>query len=216
MPKIYADNTGGGASLPIEQSDVTGLPAALDGKVSKAGDTMSGDLTLPNLFGVAANGLVTFADSSDYNSQIDLGGAGDGSVNLSDNLDGIFATLFGDGLSVSGNVTANKFKADPGFKNVPVSGAKTLYLTSADKGIILIGTAPATGGKVYLPALGGLDSGDFLIANYDTDTITVYPDASNAMTCFGGTGSFTLAGKTAVRFTFYRATLTWYQISPEA
>lgn len=187
--------------------------------VPKAGGAMTGDLTVPNIYGDASQGYFTLFDSSGAASMLymdpsfiwlgDSGFAGPA----------FYVDLSAGVSAVTGNAIASgAWLAAPKFLSVPVILTKTLLLTTADCGVVLISSAPPTGGIIKLPSLSSGDNADFLIANYTSYDVTVQRQGTNGITLLttGAVTSFTLAAQTAIRLSYYAGAGIYYQLAPEA
>lgn len=239
MPRVWADNAGGGGSgiadpgganddlLQKKSGAWTNRTPAqvatdlgVDGKVSKSGDTMTGYLTTPGVYGVDVGGgykALDIADSLDYNASAFLDSYG--GITLTDNVNGASLSVGGGISQFLGNVATNGgFLSVPRFKSVPIGGAKTLTLTTGDCGVVLLGSSPSTGGIVKLPSLASsVDMADFLIANQSANTVTVQAQSPNSIKHTDRSiGDIALASGTVIRVVLYGATYTYYQIAPEA
>lgn len=189
-----------------------------DTKLAKTGGALSGDLTVPNIYGDAGQGYLGIYSPS---------GAGPW-LYMDDLFAGLFDASFSQGFyvdesaginGVAGNgLASGAWLAAPKFLSVPVTLTKTLLLTTADCGTVLISSAPATGGKVKLPSLSSGDDAAFLLVNYSAYDVTVERQGTNGITLLatGSTTSFTLPSKTAMHLTYYGGAGVYYQIAPEA
>ena len=189
-----------------------------DTKLAKTGGALSGDLTVPNIYGDAGQGYLGIYSPS---------GAGPW-LYMDDLFAGLFDASFSQGFyvdvsaginGVAGNgLASGAWLAAPKFLSVPVTLTKTLLLTTADCGTVLISSAPATGGKVKLPSLSSGGAAAFLLVNYSAYDVTVERQGTNGITLLatGSTTSFTLPSKTAMHLTYYGGAGVYYQIAPEA
>lgn len=174
------DNTADSAK-PVS----TAQQAALDGKVSKAGDTMTGDLTAKNIQGTLADGVFYIYDSEDY----PLNGVGSYIyldplyLSLNADSDGVGLSL-GDGkVSSINSMYAYGFFSGAAYKNLN----SNVTLTTADKSTIFLSTIGAGTKRLYLPTLTTGDMCEFTVVNLHT-TRTPYVNISggNAFRAFNG------------------------------
>lgn len=201
MPKIYVDSLTTKDSLGLTKSDVglgnvdntadtakpvsTAQQTAIDAKVSKAGDTMTGDLTAKNIQGTLADGVFFLYDSEDF----PLNGVGSYIsldplyLSLNADSDGVGLTL-GDGkVSSINSMYANGFFSGVAYKNLN----SNVTLTTADKSTIFLSTIGAGTKRLYLPTLTTGDMCEFTVVNLHT-TRTPYVNISggNAFRAFNG------------------------------
>lgn len=198
---------GGGVSQAV-------LDAALNGKVDVAGDIVSGNLEVQGA--LTASGGIDLQGTSVSDSG--------GYVNVAGNLyvadGGSGADIFTDGgVYATTDVSAdaligNRLVVPVAFKSVPLTGSKTLLLTTADPSLVVIGTAPATGGIVKLPALDSSGQYILTIVNRTSNSFTLSKDGvSNSIVNLAGTiGDITVTSGMWLQIGYYGGSTTFYQI----
>lgn len=108
----------------------------------------------------------------------------------------------------------NRLVVPLGFGYVPLSGSKTLLLTTADPGMIVIGQTPATGGIVKLPSLDSGDNYMLNLVNRTSNSFTLSKDglSNSIVNLAGGIGNITVTPGMWLQLGYYGGALTFYQI----
>ena len=237
MPKVFADNRGGASGLDGETVDLTSpanddliqrksgqwvnrTPAqvatdlGVDGKVAKAGDTMTGVLTLGEINGDVSTETIYVTESANWASYLLLEAS---SITLAPDFDSLNFSLTAAGAEVTGKLTTDGLQTPASYKSL--SSAST-YLVTTDHTTIITNYGGTSTRTLYLPTLSSGGRGRFEIYNGNTNaasTLNVKSQGGNALKWFSGDTSpganeVTLPREDAMTFAFDTSN-TWYRIA---